>query len=129
MCITCWHGCSPEVGLSTSVFAENGADFFNVLLKILIFLEHFRDFLVRMDDGRMVPSSEFIADFRQRELGHFPGKVHGDLSWESDGLGTLFSSKIFKPDAEVLTDGFLNVEDRDLARPGIRDDILERFFG
>ena len=52
------------------LLAKRAFDVLDVMLKLLIVFQHFGNFVMRMNNGRMVAPAEFLANFRQREIGH-----------------------------------------------------------
>src|SRR5262245_8614039 len=66
-----------------------------------------------MDDRRMVPSPEAVANDWKRRLRIPPAEVHRDLSRHSNRSRALLGSQIPRADMEEITHGLLDRLDRD----------------
>ena len=79
----------PQCGRGS--FFQTVLDRLDFALQNRIFLYGKGNFVMCMNDGRMIFAAEFGTDFRQGIVRHHPGKVHGDLSWHHDAFGALLA--------------------------------------
>ena len=63
--------------------------------------------------GRVIPSTERVADLWEAVGREVLGESHRDLSRSSDGAAATFRMEIRDSHLEVLCNGFLNVVDGD----------------
>ena len=98
------------------------------IFEILVFPDIRFDFFDPMDDGRMIPPAENVADILQGTIRHFLAQIHGNLPRISDVLAFLFGYHIVHGQAVMLCDGLDDQLRRDLFGTIRRDQVFQRFF-
>ena len=81
-----------------------------------------RDLAAGMEHGSVVSTAEIAADLGQRKLRQLLGQRHRYLARPGDRARSLFRMHVGNPDLVVVSNGLLNVLDRNLA-------ILDREIG
>ena len=81
-----------------------------------------------MQYRRVVATAKRVANFRQAMIGQFLRERHRNLPRAGYRSGAAFRQQVADPDLEIVSDGFLDVFDRN--QPCLqRKQITQGFFG
>ena len=93
----------------------------DVLADSAVALAQSLDHADRVHHGRMVPPTEFAADFGQRAGGQLLGQIHRHLTWPRHRAGPPLRLHFRELDVVVLGDAALDFFDRNAAIAGAQN--------
>src|SRR6476646_1310713 len=98
----CVTGASGEWTSVPTAVANTRGQLLDVIVGLPALGEFQPDLLGCMHDGRMVPATECLPYFGQRQVGELTAQVHRDLPGRRDLFGLHRPAQLVQTDGEVL---------------------------
>lgn len=106
--------------------AQRRADRIDLVAKFSTGCQSFADLRMSVHHGAVISAPDLLPDLGKGSVGHLPGKVHPDLTWMGDILGTTLPSEVAYGHVVVLSDSLKDSINRDLSHT-FSDEVFEHF--
>src|SRR6266516_681202 len=121
--------CSPvHLSPDSPSLLDTRGQFLHKVVHRAVLADQARDLRSRVNDGRVVASTELASDLWQRGVCQFAREVHRDLAWVDDVLGAALTAELFHRKSKAVGYGRLDSLDRDLGRLTLGEDVLEHIL-